>query len=390
MERIALIITLAFTLAAAPLFGQEAPKATEKSKQDLKTIQTQVEQRKKELELYKKKQRDIGRYIDFLKRQEEGAKADKQKLQREEEQAGKLLRETERRSVSLNTSLKRWNLLAEGEMRTYFLKQLASFPYYGSARLPGQMYLQAALYQKTALIEQLHGESERTQRQMSVWKRTSRDLVDRSNKLKHEDSLRHERYAKNVSDLNSAKDRQQRLEREIDGLKNSARSLEVFLQNFEKKHAPVHASATTAPKTTIAADRHSLPWPAQGEVISNYGREAVPALKTWIFREGIKIAVQPGHPVQSVADGEVIYAGLFRSYGNVVMVDHKRGYFTIYGLLDSIGVQKGEQVAAGQELGTAGADNESSPYGAENRAVVYFEIRSGTSAVNPVDWLQKK
>jgi septal ring factor EnvC (AmiA/AmiB activator) len=390
MERIALILIPACLLLSSPLAAQDASaQSPEQSKQALKNIQSQVEERKKELELYKKKQHDISRYIDFLKRQENSAEADKKKLEREEDQAGKLLRETERRSVSLNSSMKHWSALAAGELRAYYLDQLNySFQYYGSSHLSQQMYRQAALYQKVALMDQLRGESERTQRQMSVWKRTSRELVDRSNKLKQEGALRRERYEKNLSDLNSAKERQARLEREIDGLKNSARSLQVFLQSFTKKHAPVHARATTEPNTTIAAPRHSLQWPVQGEIVSAYGREPVPSLKTWIMREGIKIAVAQGTPVHAVADGEVIYAGPFRSYGNVVMVDHKRGYFTIYGMLSSIGVQKGEQVTAGQELGAAGDDTESSYNG--SRTVLYFEIRSGTSAVNPVDWLQAK
>ena len=126
--------------------------------------------------------------------------------------------------------------------------------------------------------------------------------------------------------------------------------------------------------------RNSLPWPAVGKVISNFGREAVPSLKTWIVHEGIRIRTSGDGGVRSVYSGEVIYSGHFRSYGNVVIIDHRKGFFTVYGLLKNIAVKKGRRVRAGTVIGEAGTDTRSvsDSVSDSGEGTVYFEIRSGS------------
>ncbi|MFA5162407.1 MAG: peptidoglycan DD-metalloendopeptidase family protein [Elusimicrobiales bacterium] len=372
----------ALFLCAAPV---TAASSREQTKQELEKIQSQLSARKKEMERYRKQERDINRYIEFLKRQSDQAEQARQGILREKTQTEHLLRDTEIKTASLKSSLERWKRLAADDTRTYAALQLSSFPYYGSARLPQQLYLQAALYQKASLLTRLSDERERSQRQLNSWKRASRELVDRSNKLRREKERRMSDYRKKVAALNTARDRQQQIQAELDDLKASAASLMKFLKNFEKKQA----AGPSRGKNGISIARHSLPWPAGGEVVSNFGREAVPALKTWIYREGVKIAARPGEQVLSVMEGDVIYAGPFRSYGNVVIIDHRRGFFTVYGLLADMSVRKGDKAAAGQPLGTAGPDN-GNISGGSPAQTVYFEIRSGTTAVDPVEWLIKR
>ena len=131
-----------------------------------------------------------------------------------------------------------------------------------------------------------------------------------------------------------------------------------------------------------------MPWPVQGKVISKFGRENLPQLKTWIVRDGIKIATQVGKAVFPVMSGNVIYSGPFRSYGNVVIVDHEKGFFTVYGFLKSINVVKNEPVNMTTVIGKAGTDKQSAKK--EYRGTVYFEIRAGTNAINPATYLKRK
>jgi len=124
-------------------------------------------------------------------------------------------------------------------------------------------------------------------------------------------------------------------------------------------------------------------------VISRYGREEVPLLKTWIVREGIRIRTEGRVPVVPVMEGKVIYAGPFRTYGNVVIVDHEKGFFTIYGLLSRIDVAKGQAVGAAAQLGLAGEDTQAVSSGRRSAgSAVYFEIRKGDRALDPVKWLR--
>jgi septal ring factor EnvC (AmiA/AmiB activator) len=72
----------------------------------------------------------------------------------------------------------------------------------------------------------------------------------------------------------------------------------------------------------------------------------------------------------------------------VVILDHGKGFFTIYGFLKEISVKVGDKVNEHGQVGLAGEDTQSSSGTGQN--AVYFEIRQGTTAVDPQDWLIKK
>ena len=104
--------------------------------------------------------------------------------------------------------------------------------------------------------------------------------------------------------------------------------------------------------------------------------------------EVIKIAAPIGKAVFPVMSGNVIYSGAFRSYGNVVIIDHEKGFFTIYGFLKRINVVKNEPVNMTTVIGTAGRDTQTISKGIQG--AVYFEIRAGTNAINPATYLKLK
>ena len=166
-----------------------------------------------------------------------------------------------------------------------------------------------------------------------------------------------------------------------------------MLASFERKRKAAQKSAsnkTTQPVSgpQIPVPVHSLPWPVKGKVLSKFGKEYRADLNTWIFRDGIKIAARGGETVRTVAEGSVIYAGPFRSYGNVVIMDHGKGFFTIYGFLREIKVSVGDKLPVEAGLGTAGPDTQASSGTGQN--AVYFEIRQGTTAVDPQNWLKEE
>ncbi|PIR19623.1 MAG: peptidase M23, partial [Elusimicrobia bacterium CG11_big_fil_rev_8_21_14_0_20_64_6] len=108
-----------------------------------------------------------------------------------------------------------------------------------------------------------------------------------------------------------------------------------------------------------------------------FGRERDKELGTWTVRQGVVFDSNAGADVESVAAGNVIFAGPFRSYGKVVIVDHGGGFFSVYGELGKIEAEKGDSVKKNEKLATAGGR-------------VYLEIRHGTEALDPADWLTKK
>jgi septal ring factor EnvC (AmiA/AmiB activator) len=135
------------------------------------------------------------------------------------------------------------------------------------------------------------------------------------------------------------------------------------------------------PRGGFAALRGRLEAPVEGSVRQGFGRVVEQEFQTQTVRKGVEFAAPLGAPVHAVADGEVRFAGWFRGYGKIVILDHGDGYFTVSGHLDEIGVEAGEVVSVGEPLGTAGETGSLSGPG------LYFEVRKGSEALDPGDWL---
>ena len=91
-------------------------------------------------------------------------------------------------------------------------------------------------------------------------------------------------------------------------------------------------------------------------VARGFGRVVDDEFRTETFRKGVDFAAAAGAPVRAVAPGEVRFAGWFRGYGRIVILDHGDGYFTVSGHLDAVDVAVGDMVGEGDDLGTVGRD----------------------------------
>lgn len=85
--------------------------------------------------------------------------------------------------------------------------------------------------------------------------------------------------------------------------------------------------------------------------------------------------------IHTVKSGVVVYAGPFRGYGNMVIVEHEKGLFSVYTHLANIQVLERQPVAAGDTLGRAGALPEAGKNG------IHFQVRKGKTPLKPEDWL---
>ena len=74
-----------------------------------------------------------------------------------------------------------------------------------------------------------------------------------------------------------------------------------------------------------------------------------------------------------------VFAGNFGGYGNMVIVDHRGGFFTVYGKLDEITVQKNQSVKGFEVIGKV----------EQEEGVLYFELRKKDAPQNPIAWLKK-
>ena len=133
----------------------------------------------------------------------------------------------------------------------------------------------------------------------------------------------------------------------------------------------------------FAGLKGKLDWPVRGTVITQYGRVRDPELKTWTENLGIDIRAADGDAVRCVCRGEVIQVYWMRGMGNVVLVAHGGGYYTVYGHMDVVLVDIGDNVESGEVMGYVGDSQ------GLNGSTLHFMIWNGTTHYNPVDWMRK-
>jgi murein DD-endopeptidase MepM/ murein hydrolase activator NlpD len=120
-----------------------------------------------------------------------------------------------------------------------------------------------------------------------------------------------------------------------------------------------------------------MPYPAKGIIEVPFGKVLNPKFNTVTFQKGLDLRAAEGSEVVSVADGKVVHAGPFRGYGNLLIVDHGDGYHTLYAHLATLAKAVGDEVEAGQQVGTVGDT------GSLKGAYLYFESASEGEAGGP-------
>ena len=140
-----------------------------------------------------------------------------------------------------------------------------------------------------------------------------------------------------------------------------------------------------APAVSFVDARGLLPLPVNGKPVRSYGDKDALGAKT----EGISIATRPGAQVSAPSDGWVVYAGPFRSYGQLLIINAGDGYHVLLAGMERIDVQLGQFVLAGEpvammalpKLASAGAVDIVS-----TQPVLYIEFRKDGTSIDPAPW----
>jgi murein DD-endopeptidase MepM/ murein hydrolase activator NlpD len=156
----------------------------------------------------------------------------------------------------------------------------------------------------------------------------------------------------------------------------------------DKPPAPerVERAALAQPAATAGDDKDgpaaaggapSFRWPARGRVIAGFGPKAGGQQN-----DGINLAVPEGTSVKAAEDGVVAYSGNeLKGYGNLVLVRHPNGYVTAYAHASELKVKRGDKVKRGQIIALAGQT------GSVNAPQLHFEVRKGSTPVDPMPYL---
>jgi murein DD-endopeptidase MepM/ murein hydrolase activator NlpD len=147
----------------------------------------------------------------------------------------------------------------------------------------------------------------------------------------------------------------------------------------ELKHTANLASPTETPEADSKREAGGamFRWPVRGRIVTAFGPKP-----NGQQNDGINIAVPEGTPIKAAEEGEVAYAGNeLKGYGNLVLLRHPNGFVTAYAHASELMVKRGDKVKRGQVIGKSGRT------GAINSPQLHFEIRKGSTPVDPTPYL---
>jgi septal ring factor EnvC (AmiA/AmiB activator) len=185
-----------------------------------------------------------------------------------------------------------------------------------------------------------------------------------------------------------------RMEKEIVGAQRAADEARKAAETQEKQareqfaQAAFRDPARLAPKMPFSEARGQLPRPVSGDVSREFGASDGYGGTT----RGISIATRPKAAIVSPADGWVAFAGPFRSYGRLLIINAGGGYYLLLAGMDQINVDVGQFVLAGEPVATMGETSLVSLAGSnvENNApVLYVEFRKDGGSIDPGPWWAK-
>jgi murein hydrolase activator len=153
------------------------------------------------------------------------------------------------------------------------------------------------------------------------------------------------------------------IQRQLVSLSSEAKDLRQLLEKVTPK------SRKSAPQTGAPP---SLKWPVAGPQTRHFGDRDADGVRS----EGIAFAALPGAPVVAPAAGRVVFAGPFKGYGPIVILQHKGGYHSFLSGFGRIDAEMGEDVEAGEPIGVM-------PVKPAAKPELYFEWRRNNEPVDP-------
>lgn len=150
----------------------------------------------------------------------------------------------------------------------------------------------------------------------------------------------------------------------------------------EAKQSAFVQPGRIAPAMPFDKTKGMLPLPAQGKRLVSFGGHDEAGVKI----EGLRIETRPEAQVIAPADGWVIYAGQFRSYGQLLIINAGGGYHILLAGVDQIYTTVGQFVVAGEPIGVMNKA-EPSPNSTEiHKPVLYIEFRKDAHPIDPDPW----
>ncbi len=186
------------------------------------------------------------------------------------------------------------------------------------------------------------------------------------------------------------KDLIDRMEREVAAATRAAeearRAAETQSRETRERFAALafRDPARLSPKIPFQEARGVLPTPVAGEMVRAFGTPDGVGGTT----RGISFSTRAGAIVSSPADGWVAFAGPFRSFGRLLIINAGGGYYLLLAGMEQINVEVGQFVLAGEPVAVMGSGS-APPTGGSNEPLLYVEFRKDGGSIDPAPWWHK-
>ena len=127
--------------------------------------------------------------------------------------------------------------------------------------------------------------------------------------------------------------------------------------------------------------RGKLALPVKGEITNRFGTPRPESTVQW---KGLFLRTSSGQAVKAIAAGQVVFADWLRGFGNLLIIDHGKGYMSLYGNNETLYKEVGDILRGGDTIAAAGNSGGNEDFG------LYFELRHKSKPLDPVKWLANR
>ena len=154
----------------------------------------------------------------------------------------------------------------------------------------------------------------------------------------------------------------------------------------EEELAKIRTQKNKATSGNFSKMKGKLKWPVKGEIVGKFGNVKNEKLNTITENLGIDILTSSNEKVYSVLDGVILTITNIRNFGDIVILDHGAGYYSVYSNLKNINVFEGQYIDTYTHIGSVELG---SNFNYPNQHVFNFQIWSNEKKLNPELWLKK-
>jgi septal ring factor EnvC (AmiA/AmiB activator) len=240
--------------------------------------------------------------------------------------------------------------------------------------------LDALMAQKRALEGETRERAQAAQQTLAALTAQAGDLKDLIQRVERDRERKLDEERRRVADAKAKAEREEaeRAAAEAKRLAETATRDKPSPGPGMAPAAPIPAVAhdTPAPGRTLRElqpGRSALLMPAAGEISKRFGDP-----EGFSTSKGLTITTRVGARVVAPFDGRIMFAGPFKGYGQILIIDHGGGYHSLLAGMEQLDASVGQEVIAGEPLGTMRTDGTPS---------LYLELRRQGQPINPLPWL---